>query len=107
MADLLAAVRAGHNVVAFSADDLTAEPADAGLPMFGNGSPAGSSIAVRFDGLVKGDEIRVVTERGVVQQEPAVSGHQTLESQLDGRFVRFEVWHGETPKLFTNPIYGE
>lgn len=107
MADLLAAVRGGRNVVGFSADDLTAEPADAGLPMFGDLAAPGSALAVRFDGLVSGDEIRVVAEGGVARQIPASAGVETVEVRLDGRFVRFEVWHGETPKLFTNPIYAE
>ena len=107
MADLLAAVRAGHNVVSFSADDLTTEPVDASLPMFGDGAASGSKLAIRFDGLVSGDEIRVVTDAGVVSQQAVTAGSEIVEARLDGRFVRFEVWHGETPKLFTNPVYAD
>jgi hypothetical protein len=68
---------------------------------------AGERIGVLFSGLVAGDEIRTVTENGVVATEPAATANLVLERRFEGRFVRFEVWYGDRPKLFTNPYYAE
>lgn len=106
IADMLAAVRVGRNVVSFAPEDTTAEPI-AGAPMFGSGAAAGSPWAVHFDGLTIGDSIRTVTEEGVVASLEAETGSRTIEGRLDGRFVRFEVWHGDEPRLFTNPVYAQ
>lgn len=107
IADLLAAVRAGRNVVSFAPEDTTAEPVSADAPMFGSDVPAGSPWAVRFDGLTIGDTIRIVTERGVMAWMEAETGSKVIEGRLDGGFVRFEVWHGDEPRLFTNPVYAQ
>ena len=105
IAAILAAVRAGHNVVGFAADDLTAEPLP-GAPLFGDDVAVGSPIAIVFDGLSGGDEVRLVTETGLIAVEQPQADRHICECRLDGRFLRFEVWHGGEPKLFTNPIYG-
>lgn len=107
IADLLDAVRAGRNVVGFSADDLTAEPVPGSDAGFGAVAPVGTPVAVVFDGLSAGDEIRVVTEAGTIRAERPSVGRKILETRLEDRFVRFEVWHGSEPKLFTNPVYAE
>jgi hypothetical protein len=48
-----------------------------------------------------------VTEQGVVASIEAETGSRSVEGRLDGRFVRFEVWHGDEPRLFTNPYYAQ
>lgn len=105
--DILAAVRAGRNVVSFSPEDTTAEPISSDAPMFGDTVAAGTSYAVRFDGLTIGDSIRTVTEDGVTEMLEAGEGSGVIEGRVPGRFVRFEVWHGAEPRLFTNPVYAE
>ena len=104
---ILEAVRKGRNVIAFSPHETMAVPAAAELPMFGASVAAGERIGVLFSGLVAGDEIRTVTENGVVATEPAATASLVLERRFEGRFVRFEVWYGDRPKLFTNPYYAE
>lgn len=105
--DILAAVREGRNVVTFSPHDLSAEPEGDGHGDFGSRLASGRSIAVTFDGLAQGDEIRVVNERGYVGSMQAKERRHTWQARLDGRFLRFEVWHGEEARLFTNPFYAE
>lgn len=107
IADILAAVRAGTNVVSFAPEDTTAEPLSSDAPMFGAVVPVGSPWAVRFDGLTIGDTIRTVTDRGVTASMEAFEGTSVLEGKLSNRFTRFEVWHGDEPRLFTNPVYAE
>ncbi len=107
IADILAAVRAGRNVVSFSPHDLTAEPVGAGHPDFGSRVPAATPIAVSFAGLANGDEIRIVDETGSKETLRPEAGQVTVEARLSGRFLRFEVWHGEEARLFTNPFYAE
>lgn len=104
---ILEAVRKGRNVITFQPDETMAVPAAAELPMFGDSVAAGETIGVRFSGLVAGDEIRTVTENGVVARERATDTNLILERPFEGRFVRFEVWYGDRPKLFTNPYYAE
>ncbi|MDQ0419528.1 hypothetical protein J2045_000538 [Peteryoungia aggregata LMG 23059] len=107
IADILAAVRAGRNVVSFSPHDLTALPVGIGHPDFGSRVPSGSPIAVRFDGLSQGDEIRLVDENGYKDTVKPDEGGFTVELPFSGRFLRFEVWHGNEARLFTNPFYAE
>jgi predicted metal-dependent phosphoesterase TrpH len=104
IADILAAIRAGRNVVCFSPEDTMARPVD-GAPMFGDTIPAGSAIEVEFTSLLAGDEICVVDETGTSQVIPIEGDRLTWGGRLDGRFKRFEVWHGDEPRLFTNPFY--
>ncbi|MFY8098373.1 MAG: CehA/McbA family metallohydrolase [Allorhizobium sp.] len=107
IADILSAVRAGRNVVSFSPHDLTAEPYGAGHPDFGSRVPSGSAIAVSFSGLANGDEIRFVDETGYTGSVRPEAGRFTVETKLSARFLRFEVWHGDEARLFTNPFYAE
>lgn len=107
IADILAAVRAGRNVVSFSPHDLTALPVGTGHPDFGSRVPSGTPIAVRFDGLSQGDEIRLVDENGYKNTIEPNDGVFTVELPFSGRFLRFEVWHGNEARLFTNPFYAE
>lgn len=104
IADILAAIRAGHNVVCFSPEDTMARPVD-GAPMFGDTIVAGSPIEVEFTALLAGDELRVVDETGTSGVVAADGDRLTWGGRLDGRFLRFEVWHGDEPRLFTNPFY--
>jgi hypothetical protein len=106
VAGFLAAVRAGANVVCAAPDEARAEPAT-GTPMFGSVTDTGVPLGIVFDGLAAGDEIRIVTEAGMVQTIRAEAPRQEIEMPLAGRFLRAEVWAGATPRLFTNPIYGE
>ncbi len=99
---VLGAVRRGANVVAFAPDEAMAYPLP-GSPCFGE-DHAGA-VGVRFEGLVAGDEIRTVSEAGTVATLAAGGPVQELEAALDGRFLRFEVWAGDAPRLFTNPVY--
>jgi hypothetical protein len=107
MAAILTGVRAGHNVVSFAEDQTTAEPADGSAPMFGDGAASGTAVAVTFRGLTRGDEIRVISETGVIDALTPTGPTATLEPRLDGRFLRFEVWQGTEPRLFTNPVYAD
>lgn len=107
IADILSAVRAGRNVVSFSPHDLTAEPVGSGHPDFGSRIPSASAIAVSFSGLANGDEIRFVDETGYTGSVRPEAGRFTVETKLSARFLRFEVWHGEEARLFTNPFYAE
>jgi hypothetical protein len=107
IADILCAVREGRNVVSFSPHDLSAEPEGEGHEDFGSPLASGRSIAVTFDGLAQGDEIRAVNERGYIGSLQAKERRHTWQAKLDGRFIRFEVWHGEEARLFTNPFYAE
>ena len=77
----------------------------AGAPMFGDRILAGSPIEVEFTSLAAGDEVRVVDETGTSQVLPAEGARLAWSGRLDGRFKRFEVWHGDEPRLFTNPFY--
>ncbi|MCT7378203.1 CehA/McbA family metallohydrolase [Chelativorans salis] len=106
VADVLEAIRAGRNVVCFGPETTTAEPLDR-TAAFGERVPAGAPYAVRFSGLAAGDEVRVVTEKGTVDATRVEPGQTEIikEGRVDGRFARFEVWHGEEPRLFTNPFY--
>jgi predicted metal-dependent phosphoesterase TrpH len=104
IADILAAIRAGRNVVCFSPENSTAEP-QGGAPMFGTQAAAGSAMAVDFTGLVQGDQLRVVDETGVCGTLTADGPTLGWDGRLLGRFLRFEVWHGAEPRLFTNPVY--
>jgi hypothetical protein len=106
VAGLLRAVRAGANVVCAAPDETRAEPA-AGTPMFGAVTTAGAPLGIVFDGLAKGDDIRIVTDAGVVRSIRAEAPRQEIEMPLAGRFLRAEVWAGAEPRLFTNPIYGD
>jgi len=107
IADILAAIRDGRNVVSFAPEDTTAEPVSPESPMFGSIVAAGSPYGVRFDGLTIGDTIRTVTEQGVVASLQTDRGSYVSEGRLDSRFVRFEVWHDKEPRLFTNPVYAQ
>ncbi|MCX2721605.1 CehA/McbA family metallohydrolase [Roseibium salinum] len=107
VADVLSALKAGRNVISFAPQEVQAEPVDRDGPIFGDTLAVGSPIAVRFAGLGPGDDIRLITEKGVVETWP-VGGQDTMQidKRLEGRFARFEVWNGPVPKLFTNPFYG-
>lgn len=108
VADVLEAVRAGRNVVSAAPDMITAEPLD-GAPMFGERVSPGAPYALKFSSLAAGDEVRRVTEKGTAEMWAVEAGQTELVSdgRVDGRFTRFEVWHGEEPRLFTNPFYAE
>ena len=101
--DILAAVRGGQNVVCIAPDEAMVVPAG-GSAMFGTVS-GDDRIGLRFSGLAQGDIIKVVTEKGVVDQISAVVGEQEIDVPLGERFTRCEVWHGEVPRLFSNPVY--
>lgn len=81
-----------------------ARPVD-GAPMFGDTIVAGSPIEVEFTALLAGDELRVVDETGTSGVVAADGDRLTWGGRLDGRFLRFEIWHGDEPRLFTNPFY--
>jgi hypothetical protein len=68
---------------------------------------AGSAIEVEFTSLLAGDELRVVDETGTCQVIAADGARLVWSGRLDGRFKRFEVWHGAEPRLFTNPFYAD
>lgn len=107
IAAVLAAIRAGRNVVAFSPEDTMAKPVGEAAPMFGDRVAAGTPLAVEFTGLVTGDEIRSFSEKGLVAATTAQAGTHLAETRFEGRFLRYEVWHGGEPRLFTNPFYAE
>jgi len=94
-------------VVSFAPEDTTAEPLSPEAPMFGALVPQGAPWAVKFDGLTIGDTIRTVTEMGVADSVEANAGTKVLDGRVGNRFTRFEVWHGDEPRLFTNPVYAE
>ncbi|MFD1747518.1 CehA/McbA family metallohydrolase [Rhizobium helianthi] len=103
---ILAAVRAGRNVVVHAPDEAMAMPV-AGSPDFGAQVAAGTPFAIEFSGLSQGDEIRTFSEKGQIAVTPVETSEVTVSRRFEGRFLRFEVWHGPEPKLFTNPLYAE
>ncbi|SIQ34502.1 hypothetical protein SAMN05880590_103223 [Rhizobium sp. RU35A] len=107
IADVLAAVRAGANVITFAPDETVARPSAEDLPLFGAQVAAGKPIGVTFNGLADGDEVRIITEFGLIETRAASGDIMVVEQAFAGRFLRFEVWHGKDPKLFTNPFYAE
>lgn len=104
---ILEAVRAGRNVICHSPDEAMAKPLADGTTHFGSILASGSVIPMEFSGLSAGDEIRLVTDKGQVAAKTADAAIVMMDCQLDDRFLRFEVWHGAEPKLFTNPFYAE
>jgi hypothetical protein len=104
IADILAAIRAGRNVICFSPENTVAEPRH-GAPMFGDRVAAGSAVGVDFKGLAPGDRLLVVDESGVTETIEVDGPEFGWDGRLDGRFLRFEVWNGAEPRLFTNPVY--
>lgn len=107
IAAILEAVRAGRNVVCHAPDEAMAKPVGDDVLDFGMQVAASRAVAVEFSGLSAGDEIRTITENGQVDSRAALHASETLECKFSGRFLRFEVWHGKEPKLFTNPFYSE
>ncbi|QLF68454.1 CehA/McbA family metallohydrolase [Peteryoungia desertarenae] len=107
IADILEAVKLGRNVVASSPEDTMVKPVADITPPFGEILPQGATVALEFSGLAIGDEIRVITEKGLVDTIQSTAGRHLLERMLECQFIRFEVWHGAKPRLFTNPYYSE
>ncbi|WP_312223122.1 CehA/McbA family metallohydrolase [Rhizobium rhizoryzae] len=107
IAAILEAVRAGRNVVCHSPDEAMAKPFGETTPDFGSQVSVGTSVPVEFSGLSVGDEVRVITEKGQIGVQHADAASFVLDHRFEGQFVRFEVWHGKEPKLFTNPFYAE
>jgi hypothetical protein len=107
IADILKAVRAGRNVVTASPDAVMVTPQGSNSPVFGDQVAAGTALTLAFSGLVAGDDIRIVTEGGVVDHRTADGSAVSLEWVFSGRFLRFEVWRGAEPQLFTNPFFAE
>lgn len=104
---ILEAVRAGRNVVCHSPDEAMAKPLGEDAPEFGSQVAAGKVISMEFSGLSAGDEIRTITENGQIAAKSADAATMLMDCRFESRFLRFEVWHGAEPKLFTNPFYAE
>lgn len=105
--DVLAAIRAGRNVISFAPHELQAEPIAADAPMFASRLAEGAAYAVGFRGLNAQDEIRLLTEAGICETWQPSMPDFTVERRFSGRFARFEVWNGDQPRLFTNPYFAE
>ena len=105
VAGILEAIRAGRNVVAAGPDDRMAKPADEAGPQFGEEARAGQKLATSFTGLAAGDELRVITDKGVVEALSPDGATLTHETAFASRFLRYEIWNGGEPRLFTNPYY--
>lgn len=103
---ILEAVRKGANVVCSAPDETMVSPVS-DTPIFGDAAPAGADLAFSVTGLASGDDIRLISDSGVVKRHPADGSSCAISAKMAGRFVRLEVWHGDMPKLFTNPIYAE
>ncbi|MET3598844.1 CehA/McbA family metallohydrolase [Martelella mangrovi] len=104
VAGILEAVRAGANVVTSAPDETMVFPLD-NTPMFGASGRSGQAVGLGFEGLARGDEIRLISRAGVIRIIEAESEIQVVEAPLDGGFLRTEVWRGDVPCLFSNPIY--
>jgi hypothetical protein len=104
IAGILAAVRAGANVVCAAPDEAMVAPLP-GTPMFGAMLGAGQSAGLRFSGLAPDDEIRLITEAGVVRQIMATGATAEIEATAGNLFLRIEVWQAGQPRLFSNPFY--
>lgn len=103
---ILEAVRTGANVVCSAPNETMMKPAQ-GTAVFGQTVSSGTALGFEITGLSIGDEIRMITEAGTVSTIKAQTEQLALEQRLDGRFIRFEVWSGTMPMLFTNPIYAD
>lgn len=105
---ILAAVRAGSNLVCATPDELTLEPMG-DTPMFGQDVATDQALGLAFGGLVEGDEVRIITADGVVSTIAGAdldqSGRQEIECRAGRGFTRVEVWNGASPRLFSNPFY--
>lgn len=104
VAGILNAVRAGANVVCFAPDETHLIPAD-GAPMFGETVDAGQTIGLVAEGLSAGDELRLFDQTGCCATLTCPAGRQEIEAPVTGRFLRAEVWRGETPVAFANPHF--
>ncbi len=104
IAGVLAAVRAGANLVCATPDELTAQPLG-DTPMYGQDVQNAQLMGIRLEGLAPDDELRIVSERGVIHSVIAAEDTQELEFKAGERFVRIEVWRGDQPRLFSNPYY--
>ncbi|SMY07276.1 CehA/McbA family metallohydrolase [Flavimaricola marinus] len=104
VAGVLAAVRAGANVVCSAPDETMIEPRS-GSPMFGESATNGEPLGFVAIGLAQGDNVHLITEAGTVRVIDCVTETQEIEATLDGRFLRFEIWRGDQPRLFSNPVY--
>ena len=82
-------------------------PATALTPEAATSTVVSTTVAVTFRGLTAGDEIRMISDAGVIATTSPDSATVTLEPRLNGRFLRFEVWQGSEPRLFTNPVYAD
>ncbi len=107
IADILAGIRAGRNQVCFAPDSTVADRLDDSLPLFGDRVAAGAPIGLVFSGLAASDEVRTVTEAGVVASQCSQNGRLVVQQPYSGQFLRYEVWNGDNPRLFTNPFYAE
>lgn len=103
-AGVLAAVRAGANVVCSAPYETMMVPVD-GTPMFGCEAAHGAVLGFEVTGLALGDDIRIITDAGMQDRISAKTSSLILEHKLQSDFVRFEVWSQGAPRLFTNPIY--
>lgn len=103
-AGILQAVRAGANVVCSAPDETMITPLP-GSPMFGDTADTGAELGFALTGLAKGDTLRVITEAGPQDSVTAQGSTLEIAQRLQSRFIRFEVWSGDTPRLFSNPIY--
>jgi hypothetical protein len=104
VAGILDAVRAGANVVCAAPDEAMVTPLP-GTPMFGGTLAAGAGVGLRFTGLAAGDEIRLITESGVVRRSAAQGPVAEIEAAAGRMFLRAELWQADQPRLFSNPFY--
>ena len=110
--DLLRALRSGNSFITFTpkGPGISANAAGAGL---GETAPAGAPVETKWFGLRGGDELRAVTDRGVLTKIcPSGCSGLTWTIKNEGfRFCRFEVRRSllpgsqPFPALISNPVY--
>ena len=113
-AEILAAVRAGHNFIRFSPKGPSVQ-LSSGDNIMGDARiwEKGQSVTIEADGLLTGDVVRVITkqEHKDLFQAPS-AGRTTLNVEVDyPGFIRIEIYRTflpglpPLPALISNPIY--
>lgn len=110
-ADLIEAMAAGHSFVTYGPDGPMAW-GEAGDRIFGDVISPEDEVHFHFWNLWKGDEIRLISDKGI---ETFEMGERVTEFRLSKKVQRFQylraeirremVPTGEMPALLTNPFY--
>ncbi len=114
--DVMDALHRGDGFITYLPDGPTADvicETDEGRVSFGGSAPEGAEVTFSFNRLSGGDEIRLITDRGVekIFCPPDAVAYTATRCYPDAMFVRTEISRVYAPglppmkALLTNPIY--